>query len=415
MKHNDCFNNNHCNQFAFIPDCCNNPQTVPITSQQISQLIFLLNSLIAAIAAFFVNPSDANRLVLINLFNQLLVLIQSLAPSPEGNYLIQLIQSILLLLQSPTPNLTQIAILLQQFYSALATFFFTLIIDSSVLQLLLNLVIQLINVTPIPTGVTGATGATGATGDPGPTGATGDPGPTGATGDPGPTGATGDPGPTGPTGNPGPTGPTGNPGPTGATGDPGATGATGDPGPTGATGDPGPTGPTGDPGPTGATGDPGPTGPTGDLGPTGPTGPTGPLTVANNATVSNATNVALAGNASVPFVTNNVINGTAITHAAGSTDIVLAPNQTYYAIWNSNTNSLAAGELRAFALYLNGTQLTASLQSVANTGTNTPIQPAVGGSTVFNTGAGANILTLRNALATATTIAAPSVTVIKLI
>ncbi|CUB55106.1 hypothetical protein BN2127_JRS10_03088 [Bacillus subtilis] len=131
--------------------------------------------------------------------------------------------------------------------------------------------------------------------------------------------------------------------------------------------------------------------------------------------MSNATNVALAGNASVPFVTNNVINGTAITHAAGSTDIVLAPNQTYYAIWNSNANSLAAGELRAFALYLNGTQLTASLQSVANTGTNTPIQPAVGGSTVFNTGAGANILTLRNALATATTIAAPSVTVIKLI
>ncbi|WP_242263153.1 collagen-like repeat preface domain-containing protein [Bacillus cereus group sp. BfR-BA-01511] len=346
MKHNDCFNNNHCNKFSFIPDCCNNLQTVPITSQQISQLIFLLNSLIAAIAAFFVNPSDANRLVLINLFNQLLVLIQSLAPSPEGNYLIQLIQSILLLLQSPTPNLTQIAILLQQFYSALATFFFTLIVDSSVLQLLLNLVIQLINVTPIPTGVTGATGPTG---------------------------------------------------------DPGATGATG------ATGAPGETVATGPTGPTGATGATGPTGLT------GATGPTGPLTVANNATVSNLATIPVAGNASVPFVTNNVINGTAISHTAGSTDIVLAPNQTYYAIWNSNANSLAAGELRAFALYLNGTQLPASLQSVANAGTNSIIQPAVGGSTVFNTGAGANILTLENALATATTISAASVTVIKLI
>ncbi|HDR4604155.1 TPA: collagen-like protein, partial [Bacillus cereus] len=186
-------------------------------------------------------------------------------------------------------------------------------------------------------------------------------------------------------------------------------------GPTGPTGDPGPTGPTGATGPTGPTGATGATGPTGPTGATGPTGPTGPLTVANNATVSNATNVALAGNASVPFVTNNVINGTAITHAAGSTDIVLAPNQTYYAIWNSNANSLAAGELRAFALYLNGTQLSASLQSVANAGTNSIIQPAVGGSTVFNTGAGANVLTLRNALAGATTIAAPSVTVIKLI
>ncbi|MFJ8216300.1 hypothetical protein [Bacillus cereus] len=149
--------------------------------------------------------------------------------------------------------------------------------------------------------------------------------------------------------------------------------------------------------------------------PSGATGPTGPLTVANNATVSNLANVAVAGNASVPFVTNNVINGTAISHTAGSTDIVLAPNQTYYAIWNSNANSLAAGQLRAFALYLNGTQLTASLQSVANTGANDFIQPAVGGSTVFNTGAGPNILTLQNAFGTATTIAAPSVTVIKLI
>ncbi|MGY3272040.1 hypothetical protein ACVWY7_005033, partial [Bacillus sp. TE9106W] len=219
----------------------------------------------------------------------------------------------------------------------------------------------------------------------------------------------------GPTGDPGPTGPTGDPGPTGPTGDPGPTGPTGATGPTGPTGDPGPTGPTGATGPTGPTGATGATGPTGPTGATGPTGPTGPLTVANNATVSNATNVALAGNASVPFVTNNVINGTAITHAAGSTDIVLAPNQTYYAIWNSNANSLAAGELRAFALYLNGTQLSASLQSVANAGTNSIIQPAVGGSTVFNTGAGANVLTLRNALAGATTIAAPSVTVIKLI
>ena len=82
MKHNDCFNNNHCNQFAFIPDCCNNPQTVPITSQQISQLIFakFFNS---SYCSIFVNPSDANRLVLINLFNQLLVLIQSLAPSQK--------------------------------------------------------------------------------------------------------------------------------------------------------------------------------------------------------------------------------------------------------------------------------------------------------------------------------------------
>lgn len=53
MKHNDCFGHNNCNNpIVFTPDCCNNPQTVPITSEQLGRLITLLNSLIAAIAAF---------------------------------------------------------------------------------------------------------------------------------------------------------------------------------------------------------------------------------------------------------------------------------------------------------------------------------------------------------------------------
>lgn len=52
MKHNDCFGHNNCNNpIVFTPDCCNNPQTVPITSEQLGRLITLLNSLIAAIAA----------------------------------------------------------------------------------------------------------------------------------------------------------------------------------------------------------------------------------------------------------------------------------------------------------------------------------------------------------------------------
>ncbi|PHC43600.1 spore surface glycoprotein BclB [Bacillus toyonensis] len=220
MTSNNCFGHNHCNNpIVFTPDCCNNPQTVPITSEQLGRLITLLNSLISAIAAFFANPSDANRLALLNLFTQLLNLLNELPPSPEGNYLKQLIQSIINVLQSPNPDLSQLLSLLQQFYSALAPFFFSLIIDPASLQLLLNLLVQLIGATPGggPTGATGATGPTGA-GATGPTGPTGD---TGATGPTGPTGGTGATGPTGPTGD---TGPTGATGPTGLTG---ATGATG--------------------------------------------------------------------------------------------------------------------------------------------------------------------------------------------
>ncbi|PFP79082.1 collagen-like repeat preface domain-containing protein, partial [Bacillus cereus] len=126
----------------------------------------------------------------------LLNLLNELPPSPEGDYLKQLIQSIINVLQSPNPDLSKLLSLLQQFYSALAPFFFSLIIDPSSLQLLLNLLVQLIGATPGggPTGA-GSTGSTGATGPTGPTGAgvTGATGPTGAgaTGATGPTGATG--------------------------------------------------------------------------------------------------------------------------------------------------------------------------------------------------------------------------------
>ncbi|MEB9672290.1 exosporium glycoprotein BclB-related protein [Bacillus sp. WOD8 KX774193] len=278
MKHNDCFGHNNCNNpIVFTPDCCNNPQTVPITSEQLGRLITLLNSLIAAIAAFFANPSDANRLALLNLFTQLLNLLNELAPSPEGNFLKQLIQSIINLLQSPNPDLGQLLSLLQQFYSALAPFFFSLIIDPASLQLLLNLLTQLIGATPGG----GATGPTGPTGPGG--GATGPTGPTGPGG-----GATGPTGPTGDTGLAGATGATGPTGDTGVAGPAGPTGPTGDTGLAGATG---PTGPTGDTGLAGATG---PTGATGLAGATGPTGATG-LTGATGATG------AAGGGAIIPF------------------------------------------------------------------------------------------------------------------
>ncbi|HGH7183352.1 TPA: collagen-like repeat preface domain-containing protein, partial [Bacillus luti] len=183
MTHNNCFGHNNCNPIVFTPDCCNNPQTVPISSEQLDRLKAILNSLISAVAAFFANPSDANRLVLLNLFTQLLALLNELPPSPEGKYLKELITSIITVLQSPNPNLSELLSLLQQFYSALAPFFFSLIIDPANLQMLLNLLVQLIGATPGggPTGPTGATGPAGATGATGATGA-GAAGATGATG-----------------------------------------------------------------------------------------------------------------------------------------------------------------------------------------------------------------------------------------
>ncbi|GAB6435057.1 exosporium glycoprotein BclB-related protein [Bacillus sanguinis] len=296
MSHNNCFGHNNCNNpIVFTPDCCNNPQTVPITSEQLGRLITLLNSLIAAIAAFFANPSDANRLALLNLFTQLLNLLNELAPSPEGNFLKQLIQSIINLLQSPNPNLSQLLSLLQQFFSALAPFFYTLIIDPASLQLLLNLLVQLIGATPGG----GATGPTGPTGPGG--GATGPTGPTGPGGGAtGPTGPTGDTGLAGATGATGPTGDTGAAGPTGPTGDTGLAGATGATGPTGDTGAAGPTGPTGDTGLAGATGPTGDTGATGPTGPTGPTGDTGP-TGATGLTGATGATGATGGGAIIPF------------------------------------------------------------------------------------------------------------------
>lgn len=316
----------HCNPVFFTAQCCNNPQTIPITGQQLNQLITLLNSLVTAIASFFADPSETNRLILINLFNQFLDLLNSLIPSPEGNYLKQLIQSILTILQSPAPNLSQLAVLLQQFYSALAPFFFALIIDPASLQLLLNLLVQLINATPGPTGATGPTGPAGATGA---------------------TGATGSAGATGPAG---------------AIGATGATGATGS---------------------------------------AGVTGPTGPLVTANNARITNPAIVTVADGAAVPLTINNLINGTAITHVPGSTDIVLAPNQTYFATYETATNLGFANQGTSLVQFnLDGTLVggTQSEYNLAGLSPTFPVSTRVSQSSdaVITTGAVPSVLTLVN-------------------
>ncbi|EJQ98136.1 hypothetical protein II5_05866 [Bacillus cereus MSX-A1] len=114
-------NNNNCSNTNF--NCTPLPssqycltQTTPINSTQLAQLINILNGLINAIHALLSNPTDANKQTLIALFNQFLELPNSLTRSPESNFLKQLIQSILNLLQSSNPDLGQLQSLLQQFH-----------------------------------------------------------------------------------------------------------------------------------------------------------------------------------------------------------------------------------------------------------------------------------------------------------
>ncbi|AJG79538.1 hypothetical protein [Bacillus thuringiensis] len=236
---------------------------------------------------------------------------------------------------------------------------------------------------------------------------------------------TGPTGPTGPTGTCAicPTGPTGPVGATGTTGPSGATGATGATGPSGATGATGATGPSGATGATGATGPSGATGATGATGPSGATGATGasgPLITANNARIINPDSVQVGAGNAVPLTFNSVINGTAISHTPGSTNITLAPNQTYYAFYEASTNLGFADQGTAILqLELNGTLLNGSQSEVNLSQTATSFPPdftrlSLSSGAVFNTGAGTNTLTLVNASGHAIDVEGANINIIKL-
>ncbi|WP_257149143.1 hypothetical protein [Bacillus cereus] len=91
---------------------------------------------------------------------------------------------------------------------------------------------------------------------------------------------------------------------------------------------------------------------------TGPSGATGPLITANNARIINPAIVQVGDGNAVPLTFKSVINGTAISHTPGSTDITLAPNQTYYAFYEASTNLGFADQGTAILqLELNGTLL----------------------------------------------------------
>ena len=294
----------------------------------------------------------------------------------------------------------------------------------------------------------GAVGPTGPQGMPGPIGPTG---PTGATGPTGPAGAgldtisefvpgtqyalgtvlyydgalyqanrsnpTGTPGTspdfnlvtvTGPTGA---TGPTGSTGATGATGTEGATGPTGPTGATGATGPTGPTGPTGaegPTGPTGATGAEGATGPTGAEGATGPTGPAVPLNALYAVNTGSQTLPSTGDHAT--FTTNEVEEGTAITHSPSSSDIELTEPGTYRITYSAvATNTSSTGNV-GLELQNDGTAIDGSESTGKVNSTNDPTPL---GASVLLTVDGSTTITL-NATENNTTLNSAGITVQKL-
>ncbi|MGF2623797.1 collagen-like triple helix repeat-containing protein [Bacillus cereus] len=198
---------------------------------------------------------------------------------------------------------------------------------------------------------------------------------------------------------------------TGPTGPSGATGAMGATGPSGATGAMGATGPSGATGATGATG---------PSGATGATGASGPLITANNARIINPDSVQVGAGNAVPLTFNSVINGTAISHTPGSTNITLAPNQTYYAFYEASTNLGFADQGTAILqLELNGTLLNGSQSEVNLSQTATSFPPdftrlSLSSGAVFNTGAGTNTLTLVNASGHAIDVEGANINIIKL-
>ncbi|PEW70572.1 hypothetical protein CN448_10330, partial [Bacillus cereus] len=127
-------------------------------------------------------------------------------------------------------------------------------------------------------------------------------------------------------------------------------------------------------------------------GPAGATGATGPLITANNARfVNSSTTINVPVGASVPFTVNAELNGTAISHIPGSTNIILAPNQTYYASYQI-TSSSSNGNV-GYQLSLNGNIISGSGAS-ASQAAPSPVEASLSASAVFSTGNAPNILTL---------------------
>ena len=248
----------------------------------------------------------------------------------------------------------------------------------------------------IPQGATGAQGPQGIQGPQGPQGLQGIPGPAGATGPTGPQGPAGAAGAAGVQGPTGPTGPQGagletvtayTPGiayPRGAmffyngslyqaavanpTGTPGSSA---DYNLVSVAGPTGPTGPQGAAGPQGPVGETGPTGPAGAVGaqgaegPTGPTGPAGspPALNALYATNTGSQTASTTGDP-LTFDTNQVEQGSAVTHTASTSDFSLTENGVYRITYSAVVTNTSGTGTVGLEVQNGGTAIPGSVKEV---------------------------------------------------
>lgn len=118
---------------------------------------------------------------------------------------------------------------------------------------------------------------------------------------------------------------------------------------------------------------PGATGPTGETGPTGPTGAAPTLNALNAVNVAGQT-PGSAGDA-LTLDTNQVLEGSAITHTASSADIELTENGTYRVGYNTTVTTsgsasppvTVSAQLENEGTEIPGTITSATLQSASNT------------------------------------------------
>ena len=295
----------------------------------------------------------------------------------------------------------------------------------------------------IPQGASGPQGPHGPQGPQGPQGLQGVQGEMGMTGPMGPTGPTGPQGPTGPTGSTGPIGPAGagletvtsfTPGfpyPRGSmlfyngslyqaavdnpTGTPGSSPDYNLISVAGPTGSAGPTGPTGPTGPQGQQGLQGPTGLQGTEGPTGPTGPTGPQGAAPAVNALYATNTGSQTAAStgddITFDTNQVEEGSDITHSASSADFSLTQNGLYRITYSAVvTNTSSTGNV-GLELQEDGTSIDGSVKEAKVSNTS---DPATVGATVLVNVTSAPVTITLNSTEDNTTVTNAAMTIQKL-
>ena len=194
-------------------------------------------------------------------------------------------------------------------------------------------------------------------------------------------------GPQGPQGVTGSTGTQGTQGPQGVTGSTGTQGTQGPQGVTGSTGTQGTQGPQGVTGSAGTQGTQGPQGVTGFTGTQGTQGPQGNTGIAGGlsefAYIYDVSGQSVAQEATVSFATNGVISA-GITHAEPSDSIILV-NAGTYAIWFY----VAGTQPSQFALYQGGAPVT---NSIYGSGAGTQPSPGM----VIITASAGDTLKLKN-------------------